>query len=116
MKILIAKMIGGVVMIRQGLEYSPALDVEFLNTGQAESDGIVLIDGARKRYITDTQIDTAFLLQKALDVIEQVTAISSSNAYVIGGVTPVFGAMPAFIPITAELEAIKIEIQGHLIT
>ena len=111
---MIAKVEAGQVWILQGLEYSVADDVEMLNDGLAPSEGVVIIDGLKKRYITSTQIDTRFLLSRALDVIEQVSAISSNATYVIGGVTPVFGAMPAFIPVTAELEVIRLAIEGHL--
>lgn len=109
----LARVAGGVVEILQNGEYSPADDVILLCEGSEDSTGVVLLDGVTTRYLTNTQIDTAFLLQKALAVVEQALAVSDSSAYLITATAPIYGKIAGFAPITAELEAIKSELEGH---
>lgn len=114
-KILIARVVGGIVEIQQDGEYSPADDVLMLNNGAEDSEGIVIINGLVSRYMTNTQLDTAFILNNLLGVVEEAIKLSSSAAYLITANTPVYGKIAAFAPVTASLEQIKAEIEGHKI-
>lgn len=115
-QVVLARVVAGVVEILQDGEYNPATDVLMLNNGAEDSEGIVIINGLVSRYMTNTQLDTAFILNKLLAVTEQAINVADNATYVIGGVTPVYGKMAAFVPVTASLTAIKQEIEGHKIT
>ena len=114
-QVFIARVVSGVVEILQDGEYSPASDVLMLNDGLEDSEGIVIINGLISRYMTNTQLDTTFILNQLLALTEQAINIADNATYVIGGVTPVYGKMAAFVPVTASLTAIKQEIEGHKI-
>ena len=111
--ILIAKIEKGIVYIKQDSAYYKADDVDFFCDAKADSQGVVLIDGMKKRYITDTQIDLNFSLQKVVDMIKQVKLITDNATYIIAAQAQVVGKIPSFAPISLELEAISKEIKDH---
>lgn len=55
----------GKVEIQQGEAWSPADDVIILGTGAGDSDGFVLVGQSVTHYITNTQVDAAYMLAKA---------------------------------------------------
>lgn len=114
-RVLIARVVGGIVEINQDGEYYPADDVLMLNNGAADSTGIVIINDTTARYMTNTQLDTAYILNELISVIDSVIDVTSSNAYLIAANTPVYGQIASFAAITTALETIKTGIEEHQI-
>lgn len=71
-----AKLVGGKIYINQYERWVLAPDVISTVIGEADSIGFAIIGEEQTRYITKTQVDAAFLLQEAKDVLAELTALS----------------------------------------
>lgn len=86
MRKLIARVREGVVEIQQGEAWVPASDVVILGAGQADSEGFALVGQSVTHYITDTQVDAAYLLAKIADLGDKIAALGDVNTWAIPSV------------------------------
>jgi hypothetical protein len=118
LKIQPARVTGGVIEIAQGADengepiFLPADDGILFSAGQADSIGFVIIGSNSCRYITNTQIDAAYMLETLAALCDQIAAIGDHQTYVIGGVTPIFGPIIELVQIATDTKALKTEIEG----
>lgn len=99
----IAEVRSGVVWISQGDEFYEADDSIIIAEGAADSVGFVVISESGAKYITNTQVDTAYMLQKLSELCDHVISIGNTATYAI----PSVGVAP-----NAELQAIAVEVQS----
>lgn len=106
-----AKVVDGVVQIKMGEEFFPASDVLLNSQGLADSEGFVLIGQESTRYITNTQVDAAFMLQKVIEVVNNLISVCESSGYAI----PTSGTaqIPGLVSIGSELRSINQELQEY---
>jgi hypothetical protein len=97
-----AKVVDGVVEILQGGEYIQAPDVVILGAGQADSIGFVLISENGAEYITNTQVDAAFMLEKMSEICDKIIDIGNTTTFAI----PSVGIAP-----NLELQAVAVTTQ-----
>lgn len=64
----------GKVEIQQGEAWSPADDVIILGAGAGDSDGFVLVGQSVTHYITNTQVDAAYMLDKLINLCDKIAA------------------------------------------
>lgn len=109
--ILIGRVTGGKVEIQDGTEYIPADDVIILGQGEMNSEGFVLIGETYSHYITNTQVDAAFMLAKMIELCDQISAIGNTQTFAI----PSVGVAPNtdLVLIAQQVDLIKTEIEGH---
>lgn len=117
-KLQMAKVVDGVVQLQYGTgtdgspTYVPADDVVMLGTGQADSEGIAVIGETVTRYMTNTQVDTVFLLAKALEIATKAMDICNAN-FIISADNAISGQNTALTPIANELQTIINELEGR---
>lgn len=85
-RIVIARVRDGVVEIQQGEPFVRADDVVILGAGQADSDGFVLVGESVCRYLTDTQVDMAFMVARLGELANQVANMGEVNTFAIPSV------------------------------
>lgn len=112
-RIEIAKIDKGKLFIKQGDEYYLCDDVDILCAGFENSDGIILICGDTCRYITNTQIDVSYIINKLVECVDNIIKISDNEKFVIGANSAVFGKMTSMSNITTELNKIKKDLSEH---
>lgn len=91
------------------------IDVINISAGQEDSDGFLLMGDAFSVYLTNTQIDTQIIIDKAIGIAEQAIAIASKNVVtkVAGGSgSPAIGTIEVLAPnAKSELETIKQDLE-----
>lgn len=107
-----AKLVGGKIYINQYERWVLAPDVISTVIGEADSIGFAIIGEEQTRYITKTQVDAAFLLQEAKDVLAELTALSQQviaitrAQYVIAADNAQWGVNDNLTPIGDAVEAL----------
>ncbi|GLT13914.1 hypothetical protein [Vibrio algivorus] len=90
-------------------------DVTNVSAGQEDSDGFLLMGDEFSIYLTNTQLDAQFIVDKAIGIAEQAIAIASKNVVtkVTGGSGgPAVGTIEVLAPdAKSELESIKQDLE-----
>lgn len=88
---MVARVREGIVEIKQGEVWAPADDVVIIGAGAEDSDGFVLVGKMGGEYITDTQVDAAYMLAKIADLGDKIAALGDINSWVISADNQVRG-------------------------
>jgi hypothetical protein len=110
LKIQPARVKNGVIEIEQGGEFLPAEDGILISAGQADSIGFVIIGINSCRYISNTQIDAAYMLETMAAICEQLAAVGNTITFAI----PSVGVAPniELVAIAVEVNALKLQIEA----
>lgn len=107
----LARVVDGKVEILYGEDYVVASDVLMLGQGEMNSEGIVLVGSSITRYMSNTQVDTAFLLAKTVELVSKAIDICGAT-YAVPMEAGV-AQNPALQPIGSELNTLLNELQEH---
>ena len=112
MIIKLAKVKDKVCYILQAGEYQKAEDVVINGIGDADSEGIVMIDDDLTRYISNTQLDLKYIIKELVKVTEQIVKITEVKHWISatdsrgGPVSPVKAPLPDMDPIKSSVQTI----------
>jgi hypothetical protein len=102
LKIQQARIVSGTVEIFQGDQWLPADDTIINSIGAADSTGFVIIGIDSARYITNTQLDAVYILDKLTALCDQIIEIGNTITFAI----PSVGIAP-----NLELQAVALATQ-----
>lgn len=111
----IARVREGIVEIQRGEQWLPADDVVIMGQGEGDSDGIAMIGAGVVRYLTNTQIDAAFLLAKLAEVADKIGALGDVSSWIISADNQIKGQNPDAKAIGEEAKAIANEAREYLL-
>ena len=110
-----AEVISGVVWIEQNGIKWPATDVVIQGQGSGDSTGFALIGDTEIRYITNTQVDIAFILDRLIGICEQVEVVGNKQDWIIavaGVAVPVIAPFPDLVAAATEVATIRTELEN----
>lgn len=84
----------GKVEIQQGDAWVVADDVIILGAGAGDSEGFILVGQSVTHYITNTQVDAAYMLAKVADIADKIAALGDVNSWVVSADNQVRGINP----------------------
>lgn len=88
-RILVARVAEGKVEIQQGEAWVPAPDVVILGQAVGDSAGFVLVGQSVSHYITNTQVDAAFMLAKITAIADKLADLGNVATWANPGTTGV---------------------------
>ena len=91
-------------------------NVIFLCTKEADSIGLLLVTPQNNYYITDTQLDTVFIISQLSALCEQVSAIGNNSSYTTAAQGIIFGPLPSLQSIAGQVDAIKQALDDYKVT
>lgn len=90
-------------------------DVINVSSGQSDSDGFLIMGAEFSIYITNTQLDTQFIVDKAIGIAEQAISMAGQQVVVSvsgGSGSPAVGTkQPLDSSAASELEKLKQELE-----
>lgn len=111
----IARVRSGVVEIQRGDLWVPADDVVIMGQGEGDSDGIAMVGDRVVRYLTNTQIDAAFLLAKLAEVADKIAALGDVSSWIISADNQIRGQNTDAKAIGQQAKAIADEAREYLL-
>lgn len=111
----IARVRAGVVEIQRGDLWVPADDVVIMGQGEGDSDGIAMVGDRVVRYLTNTQIDAAFILAKLAELADKLADLGGVSSWVIQADNMIKGANQDAQAIGNEAKAIADEAREYLL-
>lgn len=101
--------------IQRGEVWVPADDVVIMGQGKGDSEGIAMIGAGVVRYLTNTQIDAAFLLAKLTELADKLADLGNVSSWIIQADNQIRGANQDAQAIGNEAKAIADEAREYLL-
>lgn len=92
--------------------WAPAEDVVILGAGLGDSAGFVLVGQSVSHYITNTQVDAAFMLAKVGELAGMLADLGNVNTWANPSTTGT-GPNAAAQAVATQAEALQNEIREH---
>lgn len=117
MDLLKAKIKDGQLQVVIGDKTLTPTDVINVSQGQADSEGFLIMGSEFSIYITNTQLDAQFIVDKAIDTVSEAISMAGQNVVVSvsgGSGSPAVGTtQPLDSGAKGNLEGIKQELEEY---